>query len=243
MKIALCLSGHFRSFDRIYLNLKKNLLDVYNPDVFIAAWTDSMGYWLPRSSTPDPLNHPGYQLRSPKPDNEYIQSVQNILKPKAFYFDSYQQYDQRFQQQMESLSNFYVHWDPQSAPKSVLSMNYMRHKVIDLKKQYEQENNFEYDWVIVTRFDINHSKSIDITQFDKNCITYVQGGAELDPGDTWGIATSSIMNVWGEQYANINELVEIKTMSLNPHLWHKAWLAHRNTAWKNVTHLGIDFIR
>ena len=225
------------------MNLRKHILDPYSPDVFVAAWTDSMGYWLARDRTPDPLNHPGYHLQSPGVPNEYIRGIETLLQPKGVYFDRYQNRDAQFQQQMESLSDFFVTWDPHSAPKSVLSMNFLRNKVVELKHQYEVQNNFVYDKVIVTRFDINHRIPVDMNQFHNNLITYVQGGAELDPGDTWGVGPSKLMDVWGSQYKGINELVETKTMSLNPHLWQKAWMAHRNVPWKNVTNLGIDFVR
>ena len=38
MKIALCLSGQARSFEKGYVYYKKNLLDKYNVDVFIHSW-------------------------------------------------------------------------------------------------------------------------------------------------------------------------------------------------------------
>ena len=38
MKIALCLSGQPRSFEKGYEYHKKNLLDQYNVDVFIHTW-------------------------------------------------------------------------------------------------------------------------------------------------------------------------------------------------------------
>ena len=39
MKIALCLSGEARSFKQGYEYHKKNLLDHYDVDVYIHAWT------------------------------------------------------------------------------------------------------------------------------------------------------------------------------------------------------------
>jgi hypothetical protein len=43
MKIALCLSGQPRSFEKGYEYHKKNLLDHYDVDVFIHTWADSPG--------------------------------------------------------------------------------------------------------------------------------------------------------------------------------------------------------
>jgi len=41
MKIALCLSGQLRTFNECYPNLKKYLIDVWNPDIFVYATKDS----------------------------------------------------------------------------------------------------------------------------------------------------------------------------------------------------------
>ena len=35
MKIALCLSGQMRSFRECYENLKKNVIDILHPDIFV----------------------------------------------------------------------------------------------------------------------------------------------------------------------------------------------------------------
>jgi len=39
MRVALCLSGHFRSFHKNIQNLKDNILDIYNPDIYIHSWS------------------------------------------------------------------------------------------------------------------------------------------------------------------------------------------------------------
>lgn len=45
VNIALCISGQLRSYQKCYPNLKKYLLDVWNPDVYVYASKDSVYYF------------------------------------------------------------------------------------------------------------------------------------------------------------------------------------------------------
>lgn len=45
---------------------------------------------------------------------------------------------------------------------------YSTKQTIALKQQYEQENNFEYDFVMVARFDIAWQKDVKFSQFDSS---------------------------------------------------------------------------
>ena len=69
MKVALCLTGHFRTFDYVFPYLKKNILDVYNPDVFGFVWSDSLGYYLHPHDTYDPRFKYGYDPNFLKPNS------------------------------------------------------------------------------------------------------------------------------------------------------------------------------
>lgn len=40
-KVAVCFSGQFRSFNRCFPSIKRYLLDIYNPDIFIHTWDDN----------------------------------------------------------------------------------------------------------------------------------------------------------------------------------------------------------
>jgi hypothetical protein len=41
MKVALIFSGQFREAKHCYKGFKENILDIYNPDVFISTWSNS----------------------------------------------------------------------------------------------------------------------------------------------------------------------------------------------------------
>ncbi len=96
MKLALCLSGHLRTFDQVFQNLKENVLDRYNPDVFLHTWTDSFGHYM----HPRDQNHPafkaGYDTNSDAPTKEYLESVISRLQPKLYKFEDQSIYTEYF---------------------------------------------------------------------------------------------------------------------------------------------------
>lgn len=242
MKVAVCLSGHFRSFNRIYQSIINNLIEPNHADVFIAAWVDNMGNWLPRTATPNPRNHPGFRLDSPVVSCEFISDVITILKPKAMHLDHYFLHDQQFQTMLHQYNDWHSS-DIHHAPKSTLSMNWIRQVSIKLKYWYEQQHNFMYDYVVYTRFDIEHRKRLDISQLDSNIITCCKGGADWHPGDIWFGGPSNLMDTVGNQFSNIDELIDAKTFNFGPHEWQYAYFKYKQIPWINSTALDVWTVR
>jgi hypothetical protein len=68
MKVALVLTGYMRNWDFNFPYIKKEIIDSYNPDIFISSYTYSKFYW---HSNPEKVN---------------INKVIDTLKPKNFLF-------------------------------------------------------------------------------------------------------------------------------------------------------------
>jgi hypothetical protein len=68
MKVALILTGYMRNWDFNFQYIKKEILDKYNPDVYISSYTYSKTYW---HSDPEEID---------------ITKVIDVLKPKNFLF-------------------------------------------------------------------------------------------------------------------------------------------------------------
>lgn len=49
MRVAVCLSGHFRYFEKTFPNFEKYVLNILNPDVFIHTW-DNTGVQIRNSN-------------------------------------------------------------------------------------------------------------------------------------------------------------------------------------------------
>ena len=91
----------------------------------------------------------------------------------------------------------------------IYSRWYSHSKVITLKKQYEIENNFEYDYVLLLRFDLIFLVNIDFN-FSNNYI-YAGNWCDASPHiqqegliDYWFIANSKHMDIFGTLYDNLD---------------------------------------
>jgi hypothetical protein len=129
MKIAICLSGQFRTGEYALPSLL-NFFKEYDCDYFCHSWQDNNM----RLATPD-----RFRKHIDTVDNEftkeYIEStLQRFLKPKKIVIEEKSHKDA-----------------PYVGPWSQLFYSLMIANC--LKKEYEVENNFRYDLVIKTRYD------------------------------------------------------------------------------------------
>tara|TARA_Y100000310_G_scaffold231004_1_gene233537 strand:+ start:8147 stop:8863 length:717 start_codon:yes stop_codon:yes gene_type:complete len=103
---------------------------------------------------------------------------------------------------------------------------YGNKSVLNLKKQYELENNFKYDWVMISRFDLIWFSKIIFSKYD-NEYFYASNWNENGPNklgpydrqtnagygllDFWFFSNSKIMNTFGNlcDVDKINHLISI----------------------------------
>ena len=231
--------GHFRCFDKCYNNLLNNIINVLNPDVFMQSWVDSTGSFLHPHVTLDPFNHPGYDQTSPKPSVEYIKSVIDRLNPVDVHLDHYYLHDQRFGDMVEKYSQYKNH-NPAHRPKGTISLNWARYVSISMKRNYEQTNQFKYDYVLVTRYDNQHTIPLILENFNPNILA-VSNIHQVDDliGDMCNLGSSDIVDTWSEQINGIDKLVEAGTFNLGAHEWMRAWLDYNNISWEYRGDLGV----
>lgn len=87
---------------------------------------------------------------------------------------------------------------------------YSTHAVVELKKQYEQEQGFTYDWVMLSRFDLALLRDLNFAKYDGNVFYAARhgpSGSRTNDGwcDLFFYANSpnidrfaSLYNVWEE---------------------------------------------
>jgi hypothetical protein len=92
---------------------------------------------------------------------------------------------------------------------------YSTQAVVELKKKYEQEQGFTYDWVMLSRFDLALLRDLDFAKYDRNIFYAAKHGAhdgEVNDGwcDQFFFANSpdidrfaSLYNLW-EEYRIFN---------------------------------------
>lgn len=137
MKVALCLSGAMRTFRKTYPNLKKYLLDKYNPDVFISTWV---------------LQDYNSSAVSEKELTDFYHPKKiNVAWTHSFVVD-----------EIVEQRNF-----NKRNPQSVYSMFYRINDCNKLKMQYEMDGNFTYDCVIRFRPDIYLEEEFNLENLDQ----------------------------------------------------------------------------
>lgn len=187
MKIALCLQGLSTgkndkgnpvSFTKSLKSIQNNIINLNNVDVFIHTWNT------------DP--------NSKKIILEEYKPIKSLFQSQIFF----------------NLPIHLKHLFPENAEgnlnpmkyHSIKSRWYSQMKSIELKEQYEKENNFTYDFVMISRFDCFYKTFINFKQLDPNRF-YVshwehnRGGGFLD---YWFISGSSNMNKFSSLYCYID---------------------------------------
>lgn len=163
MRIALCLSGQPRFFERGYEFIKKYIIDPNeNVDIFTHLWFDESevgneGFM----NTSDILIKDGYKGDFIKPN--IVEEIISLYNPKKIKYEK--QYNCN-----EFIKNDYVIND-MTNPFATFSSYLSSHKSIQLKNEYELENNFEYDMVIKCRYDLIMDKPLIINKIT-DCITF-----------------------------------------------------------------------
>ncbi len=214
MKIALCISGQPRFITRTCEVVKNNILLPNNPvDVFMHTW-----YSPELAGVPFDSAQPGQsgKVGTWEPDTDKIIETTlcpvGVLKLKC---SAPMQFDH-----LSHLPNL------ESAVQIRLaSMFYSCKESIELKKKYEEENNFKYDVVIRTRIDLGYSKPVvvtDIVDGDIKNTLYVperhqhmrmgdsypirSGGKYSSMSDTFIVGSSENIDRLGELYDNFESI-------------------------------------
>ena len=189
MKLALLIYGHMRTYKKCYENLKKNLLNLYDIDVFIHTWDvieAATRSWHNRHMEKLPLTE------------ELFEEIKNIYNPIS----------------IETGTQEKIYNDV-TLPGSALSyaghkyMMISQNNVTEQKIKYEKENNFKYDAVIKIRPDIRLLKPLQFELPDDKTVLIagnIVGQVSNDPNkisqnvdkyracDIINIATSENMN-------------------------------------------------
>ena len=147
MKIALCLSGQPRGLPLSLEIIKDKLITPNNiTDVFIHTWYDSSCDNQPFDSA-QPAQEDG-RLGVWKPNTDQI--LKQELTPKSILCESPNSFDQ-----FSHLSGL-----GSAVQTKLASLFYGIWKANELKKEYEEQNNFKYDLVIRTRLDLSYPEPV-----------------------------------------------------------------------------------
>lgn len=193
MRIAVCLSGQPRVIEATIPSLLHFFSGEHEYDFFCHSWDYNTFKRL--SKNPIPGQWP-IEWGGEEPVNaDHLKHVLSRLSPKKCVVDS-----------KNVLSNSRFAWD-----SLFYSLMYANH----LKKQYEIENNFRYDLVVRTRYDIVFHPSLKFTpNRDVNIDSYLdlyfghisRMGYEynrINASDTFFYGSSMAMDIISDVYKDI----------------------------------------
>lgn len=146
MKVALCLSGHSRNYKLAYPNYN------FETDVFISSCLQS---GLP----PEQMPYLAYHYHNYIPTKEAnLEDIINKYNPKIWEFldDNYVPEELEKFKDKKTINGYNL--------LHIGMMFFRLYKANEFKKVWEYQNNFKYDFVIRSRFDIK----IDEVNFDEN---------------------------------------------------------------------------
>lgn len=192
MRVALCLSGHFRSFDRTLSTLKSAIIDPFQPDVFIHTW-DKIGFDGTRGD---------HHLIS-SPTNAGL--INHCYQPKNMLIEPMPAWDTKKYHVIENIGV--------RDPGIICGMLYGIYKSGQMKTAFEQNNGFTYDVVIRCRPDIYFENIIPKTELE-NCqqtegIYFPKFGNYNGLNDQFAFGSSKKMNIYCNLYSNMEKFYDL----------------------------------
>jgi hypothetical protein len=237
MKVAVCLSGFYRTGDICFPFLKNNILDPLNADVFISTW-EQLGFWsqlteeeLKANRTYE--NESGFDTQSPNLNihtfNKYNASV---------LMEKYRKFNQIFTDRSIKINENKKQFHYRS--KNFISAHYKALTSLRICQKYEQENNFKYDLIIRTRPDIKFCGkiplSIDLDTFYV-CDNYAPNG---QLGDIFFMGSMENMIKYHLMYHEIEDIISEGHL-FDPHEFVKIQLERKGINYK-VIHLDVELL-
>jgi hypothetical protein len=258
LKIALCLSGHARTYYFTKQFWDQNVFAEHNVDVFMHVW-DTIGprsFGKNRTETfPEPRSdYDSGIIDSPYVDIDHIKSVWN---PVEIVTEDYNSLHEMFCKEITPIlherdrrgipAGFEHHH-----PLSVRSMLYKRYKCNELKNAHESNNNIKYDLVIQARPDIAITQAILSEVVLNKDLLYFHNCRSVTPdpeiNDFGCMGSSENIDVWCDLYNNIDSLFDVLKNDdnffkfLNPHKMYVQYLMSQSKMYKEID-LGLSIVR
>jgi SAM-dependent methyltransferase len=185
LKVAVCLSGHMRTFEKTGPSIVNNLIKPTKADVFIHTW-DTLGF--------DPGRGDANSLNMQTSD--YLDKINSMFSPKDIVVEKF------FNQNKDKYVNRVVETRD---PANVLGMFYKIKKCNEIKQAYEEKNGFLYDVVIRCRPDLNLDSPINTADFKNiNSVFIPAFDFYLGYNDKFAFGTSKAMDIYSLCYDYIS---------------------------------------
>lgn len=215
MRVAILLPGHARTYKQTFSSFQKYLLEIYpDADIFMWSW-DDLGYWTP--DNPDGTVPEYGVYKSGKVDEE---ELVNLYKPKKYKIAKMDEHKATINTALQEVIEKRY---PFVRPFNNVSCWYGVHQCDLLRRQYEAENNFQYDLVLRFRFDLELTRPFFFS--DKFTFATDVWGEPCEQGydDILFFGPSDTMTKICDLFSNIKEIAK-EIVKWDSHSAFKYWV-------------------
>lgn len=210
MRVALLLSGQFRDAKVCFPSIKTNLLDVFNPDVFISTWINS-----------DKITPSSWFGITPQDDSN-MSEILEMYSPVSFLTEDFVYFKEEFLESDSQLLDSKLEPGSQTKTFNVYSMWYKKNSANKLREECEKKKKFKYDIVIGSRFDLIFLESPNIQKLDENIIKIPDGFDWCGGvGDLFVYGDSLTMSKYYDLFEKMHYYRLVENVSPTPEIIHK----------------------
>lgn len=208
-RVAVCISGYLRSFERTFDRLHTNLLKNINADVFIHTW-DMLG--APLRSFDAPL----IKMNT----HNVLNKINKIYNPARLVIEHGKNFPISALMHSKNTDRRDIN--------GVLAMFYKIKACNQIKSDFERKHNFKYDCVIRIRSDLMFMTPFNITSNQNMDKLFIPFGYDYEGiNDQVAYGSSAIMDQYSSIYDNIENLLR-EGEKLNPERLLKSHITKLN---------------
>lgn len=254
MRVALCLSGQPRFVRECYSGIKSHLIDLNKPDIFIHTWSyekesdrshkfGGNGGWKNHRIG---ANDHKYAVEMYDPVSHVIEDKRNFSIPKvdlrrglSFYSPGTEKEAVEAEMSHDDYCRLIL--------SNNLSMWYSIQSCHLLALNHAMSNNFEYDWIVRCRFDLDIKQGLKLSALDNKFLYAVEMSKKYGHIADWlNFSSSENMSIYASTFMAYRKLhSQIEESQTNP-TCNEMVLAH-NLARHGITCINlpidIDVIR
>jgi len=211
MKVALCISGHLRCGLDLFPNIKKSLLDVYNPDIYIYLWEECEKL--------DPESNVFIQTKD-KIKEDTISKIVDSFRPKEIIIANNTKFISSLPKFNLSEHNInFINKKKQNCP-SVYSLKgfFSQHYANWKSMQLPIASGKNYDIIIRHRFDTYFTKKINANIFSLSLNNIVVPNNLKFGGlnDRFALGPPKYMNIYSSLFFNLYRFCVIDGVRYHP---------------------------
>lgn len=205
MKIAICLSGFIRTWEYSKTSFVKNLLQNTDYDIFIHTYRQN---YFEHSALEKNIIYSNeeiikmfYGLNVKNIIIEDRDIIKNKIEVDCKPYENITNFKNKIKDSSEKIDNY--------VNLGIRIYDQLRkiHLCNKLRKEYQSENDVEYDLIVKSRFDVLYLDKINWDTFIEDNIVYNgSGGCAGFPDDLVGIGKEYPMNAYMDRFKNLDKM-------------------------------------